>query len=284
MKTKVSMKVRILLFIAGIVLCLKIALRSSPSVLATDLTAGLDEETARAIRQATLQLALYEYDRGQGVEVGGRGLGTLVQRNGERLIVTHDHWTHLNGNLHEVVLRDADGRLLLTLAADRFRTLIRYRDRGTLILAAPAELAGMPAAAPADGVAGEGDTVWVAQRTGANGDVVQVAGAVVDGTVAADGPARLQLRGENGAAVVPGDSGGGIWLGAQLVANVWSGGVEVHTTWLGRLLERSEPRTSNLIVGALVPVIQDEPGAAATGAAHFTQSTPAAGRANLPEQ
>lgn len=230
------MRIRVLLFIAGIVLCLKIVLRSSSSAVATNPSAGLNEVTARTIRRTTLQLALYEYDTGRGIEVGGRGLGTLVQQNGERLMVTHNHWTHLNDNLHEVELRDAAGKLLLTLPADRFRNLIRYRDDGTLLLAVPAELADLPAAPLADAVVDAGDTVWVARRAGVDGEVVQVIGAVVDRMVTANGQPRLHLRGANGEAVVPGDSGGGIYFGGQLVANVWSGGLEIRSTWFGRLL------------------------------------------------
>lgn len=273
-----------MLVMIAIALGLKVVFRSSSSVQAALPPAVPDEETGRAIRRATVQMALYEFDAGQGVEVGGRGLGTVVHQDGERLIVTQDYWTHLNDNLREVEMRDAEGNLLLALPADRFRSVIRYRDGGTLILAAPAELAKIPAAAMGAAPAGE-TIVWVTRRDAEGG--VEVVGAIVEGVATTGGQRRLRLRGANDAAVLPGDSGGGIWRDGRLVANVWSGGVEIRSTWFGRLLGRMTRRTTSLIEGALLPGApdrQDGQGVDASGAARFTQSTPVTVRPHLPEE
>ena len=256
-----SYKVKMLLLIAGLALSLRIAFRSYVTVRAGSPPAGPDDETERAIRRSTLQIALYEFDNGRGVEVGGRGLATLVRRDGQRLIVTHDHWTHLNANLREVELRDAQGNLLLTLPAATFRALIRHRDGGTLVMAAPPELANVPAATIADTSATEsvraGNVVWVVRRAagpdGPDTAGIDVVGAHVERAETANARPRLWLRGADDAAVLPGDSGGGVWLGTQLIGATWSGGLAVRTTWLGRLLGRSRQTPTNLIVAALLP-------------------------------
>lgn len=280
---RINHKVKLLLLVAGIALTLRIAFHSYVTVRAGSPPAGPGAETERAIRRSTLQMALYEFDRGRGVEAGGRGLATLVQRDGRRLIVTHDHWTHLNDNLREVELRDAQGNLLLSLPAAAFNALIRHRDGGTLIMAAPPELEHIPGA-PIDpaietGAVRAGDVLWVVRRAaGPDGPAttsIDIVGARVERSVTDDALPQLALRGADGAAVLPGDSGGGVWLGTQLVGAVWSGGVAVRTTWLGRLVGYSQQTQTNLIAAALLP----------DGlAAPFTQSAPATGRANPPEQ
>lgn len=285
---RINRRVKALLFIAGIALTLRIAFHSYVTVRAGSTPADPDAEIERAIRRSTLQIALYEHAGDQGVEAGGRGLATLVQHNGRRLIVTHDHWTHLNANLREVEFRDAQGTLLHILPAAAFHALIRHRDGGTLILAAPPELDHVPAAAidlAAANSARPGDVLWVVHRAAGPGSSdtagVEIVGARVQRSETAGPVPRLWLRGADGAAVLPGDSGGGVWLGTQLVGAVWSGGVAVRTTWLGRLVGYSQQTKTNLIVAALLP---DGPVATSKDAAPLSQSTPATGRANPPEQ
>lgn len=275
------MKLKALFLIVGTALIAILALRSFSPAAAAPPTAIPDAATAQTIRQSTVQIALYESAGDAGVEAGGRGLGTLVQQNGETLIVTHDHWTHINPNLSVVEFRDATGALLLTLPAEAFRRLIRHRDGGTLILTAPAELAALPAAeldAPA-GSSDESAVVWVARRDRSNGGAtVEVISTTVQGVETADGLQRLRLRGADGAVVLPGDSGGGVWRGDRFVGNVWSRGLEIRRTLLGRLLGASHETETNLIFAALLP---GQPG---PGAGTFSpEPTTASGMRNLPE-
>ena len=276
------MKLKALLLISPITLILALLLNVMTAAEAAPAPLTLDPATNARIMQATVQIALYEYDNGAGVEKGGRGLGTLVRENGQTLIITHDHWTHLNANLREAEFRSARGELLLTLSGRAFLSLIQYRDGGTMILAAPAEVAAQAPATVAPAGARDGDVVWVARRNRSDGgNSVEVVAALVK-TVAADAETpRLRLRGADGAVVIPGDSGGGIWLNGQLQGNLWSGGVEIRRTWVDRLLGSSRQTETSLIYAALLP---DE--AIATVAAEGDDSqllATAAGVHNLPE-
>ena len=278
------MKLKALFFIVGTTLIAILALHTFSPAAAAPVTAAPDAATAQAIRQSTVQIALYESAGDSSVEAGGRGLGTLVRRNGQTLIVTHDHWTHITANLSAAEFRDADGSLLASLSAEAFLSLIRHRDGGTLILSAPAELAALPAVnldAPTSGSGtDQGDTVWVSRRARDNGGAtVEVVAASVQGVETAAGVQRLRLRGADGAIVIPGDSGGGVWLGRRFLGNVWSGGLEVRRTLLGRLLGSSNETETNLIFAALLPAEQP----ALTGGAPSHQSTTASGVQNLPQ-
>lgn len=276
------MKLKALFLIVGTTLIVIVALHSFSPAAAAPPAATPDAATAQAILRATVQIALYEAAGDAGVEAGGRGLGTLVRHNGQTLIITHDHWTHIDANLSVAEFRDADGALLLTLPAEAFWSLIHYRDGGTLVLAAPTQVAALPAAqldAPAES-ADEGDVVWVTRRARSNGGAtVEVIAASVQEVEAADGLQRLRLRGAGGAVVLPGDSGGGVWLGERFVGNVWSGGLEIRRTWLGRLLGSSHKTETNLIFAALLPDGQP----ALAGDAPSPQPTTAGDMRNLPE-
>lgn len=275
------MKLKALFLIVGTALLAIVALNSFSLAAAAPPAATPDASTAHAILHSTVQIALYESAGDAGVEAGGRGLGTLVRRNGQTLIITHDHWTHITANLSAAEFRDADGALLLSLSAEAFQSLIRHRDGGTLVLAAPAELTVLPAAmldAPVES-ADESDVVWVVRRARSNGGgTLEVVAASVQGVEVANGVQRLRLRGADGAVVLPGDSGGGVWLGGRFVGNVWSGGLEVRRTLLGRLLGASHETETNLILAALLP---GQPGP--EGGAFSPQPTTASGMRNLPE-
>ena len=278
------MKLKALLLIFGTALIAIVGLHSFSPAEAAPVAAAPDAATAQTIRQSTVQIALYEAAGDSGIEAGGRGLGTLVRRNGQTLIVTHDHWTHITANLSAAEFRSADGRLLLTLSGEAFLSLIRYRDGGTLVLAAPDELASLPVAeldapAPVEG-ANENDVVWVVRRARNNvGTTVEVIGATVQAVQTADGLQRLRLRGADGAVVLEGDSGGGIWQGGRFLGNVWSGGLEIRRTLLGRLLGSTQETKTNLIFAALFPAEQLSPVAGASS----LQPTTASGMHNLPE-
>lgn len=277
------MKLKALFLIVGTALIAVVALHSFSPAEAAPPAATPDAATVQAILQSTVQIALYESADRSGVEAGGRGLGTLVRRNGQTLIVTHDHWTHITANLSAAEFRSADGRLLLTLSGEAFLSLIRHRDGGTLLLTAPAELPALPAAeldVPAEST-NRSDTVWMARRVRDNGGAtVEVVGASVQAIETAGGLQRLRLRGADGAVVLPGDSGGGVWRTGRFLGNVWSGGLEVRRTLLGRLLGNSHETETNLIYAALLSTEQ----VASVVGAPSHQPTTAGSTHNLPQE
>jgi len=208
-----------------------------------------------AVLASTLQIAMYEYAQEPGgPEPGSRGLGTLVAHDGETLIVTHDHWAHLTPTLHEVEIRNAAGHLLLTLDAAAFRALIAYRDGGTMVLRAPAGLEGL-VAAELGAPAGEGDVVWFARREPLSGrKAVEVVAAAVTAVESAALPATVRLRNLDGSAIVPGDSGGGVWANGRLVGNLWAASLTKKRTFWSELFGGDEAEPSDLAIAALQPL------------------------------
>lgn len=217
------------------------------------------ESVRQQILASTLQVTMYQHATdGAQHEAGSLGLASLVTVSGQRFILTHDHWTPLAANLKEVELRDATGTLLMVLDASSFTQLIHYRDGGTMLLKAPAGLdgvllaeAGMGAAVP------PAQIVWLARRSEADGGAtVELIPARVEAVEREEMAPRLRLRGLAGHIIVPGDSGGGVWLGAQFIGNLWAAGLRSeHTLWT-RLTGVSNERASNLIIAALHPFSQ----------------------------
>ena len=209
-----------------------------------------------AILASTVQIAMFEHaTEAGGSEIGERGLGTLVNHDGVRLILTHDHWAPLTPNLNEVEIHDAQRQLLLTLSAEAFMPLIAYRDGGTMVLRAPAELEGLDAAAPG-AAAGEGDVVWFARRDAASGRaMVEVVAATVTGVDGAGSPASMRLRNLDDSAVIPGDSGGGVWANGRLLGNLWAAGVnEERSLWTMLFGGNVDAEPSDLTIVALQPL------------------------------
>lgn len=161
-----------------------------------------------------------------------RGVGTLVAVAGQTVIVTHDHWSLLDGAITQVEFRTADGALLHSTNEDAFRGAIRYRDGGTLILDAPAALLVqglVPTQPPATTHVGTGQQVYVTHRHPEQPDRLVVSPAVVEGNDFNHGQQALDLRTLDGASIVRGDSGGGVWLGDQLIGNMWAAQKEAVT-------------------------------------------------------
>lgn len=159
------------------------------------------------------------------------GLGTLVGRDGQAWIVTHNHWKDLLDDLCLVEFRDAENRLLLRMFGFEFKALIAQADAGTLILKAPEGLleamdegngAFEAAQIGAQDDIRPGDVVRVAHRQPGKRDRVELMPAVVEAVIAYKGLPAYQLRSLDGQPVLVGDSGGGIWFEGQLVGNLWA--------------------------------------------------------------
>lgn len=150
------------------------------------------------------------------------GLGTLVRWGQELVIVTHDHWKLQTGNLERAEFYAADGTLLHTDNGEQFRRLIRYRDGGTQILTAPAEVAEMLTAVPS------GDSTDVKAGDRLSAAYLQENGAVtiVEMLVESDreymGRPVYRLTSLNGEVVIGGNSGGAVLFEGRLVGNMWT--------------------------------------------------------------
>ena len=166
--------------------------------------------------------------------------------------------------------------LLLELGGTAFKNLIRYRDGGTMVLRAPAELVQNAAVSSvvslvpvADSNPGKvvvpGDIVLIAVRVPGDGHRVYTVMAVVESLQHQFGIPCLTLRRLNGKQIEPGDSGGGVWSEGRLVANLWyrikhrvrSAGAD------GELAETM--RLADVSVAAVPPALQNATGSTVRG-------------------
>ncbi len=155
------------------------------------------------------------------------GLGTLAKIGNESVIVTHDHWSLLSNPQTVILISSAADEIKLVFGSSEFVELIRFRDGGTMIIDAPAQLAARSSLAPeltaesAQGVQ-SGDILYAVRRQPEINDALSVEPVIVKSTNISEGPSTINLQSVNGIVVGPGNSGGGVWHDGQLVANIWS--------------------------------------------------------------
>ncbi|MFN2172317.1 MAG: hypothetical protein ACK2UF_12895 [Candidatus Promineifilaceae bacterium] len=218
------------LFLIGGVM--KVTTGSKPA-LASPVT--IDKTIEQHILDSTLRITLYapltdaqgnpQYVLENGQQVMqlavNEGLGTLTRQGGDPLIVTHDHWPLLTPDLRRVQFHNVANDLLLDLSGEQFLQLVRYRDGGTMVLAAPQELAtGRASISLGDSrSAGKNDTVYLAHRSQGGG--ISVAAMVVQKETTYKGQPVFRLSSLNGEVVLEGNSGGGIVAGGLLIGNMW---------------------------------------------------------------
>jgi hypothetical protein len=152
------------------------------------------------------------------------GMGTLVQHQGEILLVTHNHYGDLLQDMNILELRDAQNRLIRRIYGYEFKSLIIYQDAGTLVLRAPDGLTDALTPGDLDNTPElkPGDMVQVAHRAGPDRDQVEVIDSVVNEISVYEAAPAYLLRSLNGPVIHPGDSGGGVWYNGRLVSNTWS--------------------------------------------------------------
>lgn len=202
----------------------------------------LPEQAQQRLLQATVQMTMLR-DEVRETEVGttgdnatlvaqqqvsivAHGIGTLVDLDGQPVLVTHNHWPQVVDATRpdRVIFYDAHGSLLLEIDGVAFQSDILYRDGGTLVLSAPQGL--LTVVQPVHQIGDHrqvvpGDIVHVARhRPDAKGAVGFLAAQVT--AVDHDGQhVLLTLQSADGQAIEPGDSGGGIWANGTLVGNMW---------------------------------------------------------------
>jgi hypothetical protein len=181
------------------------------------------------------------------------GLGTLVADWNGTYIVTHDHWSLLDRESGLVQLGNASGEQVLEIELATLKNLIRYRDGGTLVFDAPAELASTDNLTPAMiSTTGSqeleyGDPFLLAhrQRDGRGG--VSIMKVSLERTGYKLGQPTIRLQTPDGQSIIGGDSGGGVWLKGKLVGNMW-------TTIMMENKISSERRSTNSAIAAIYPL------------------------------
>ena len=234
------------IFFFSLILTITVFTQACSSITSQPAQTGLsvqfttDTSNPDSILAATLQIIAFPAQQpdDNGQTVYERGLASLIQVESEILLVSHDHWNFL-ADIARVQFLDADSSLLAEISGDEFRSLIRYHDQGSLLLDTPAELdpaylallasrSGQPTAHPilpgrlADlQTLQVGQIVSIAYRVGENRSQVGTKQAAVVELFEVEGLPAFRLQSLDGSVIMPGDSGGGIWLDGQLVGNMW---------------------------------------------------------------
>ncbi|MEJ2709060.1 MAG: hypothetical protein P8074_15715 [Anaerolineales bacterium] len=152
-----------------------------------------------------------------------KGVGSLVAGSDGNLLITHDHWGEALLSVERVELLNAAGELLLELQGSQFLNSIRYRDGGTMVLAAPEGLKGVQAVPLADLAAiDRGAQVLLVHQDPAAPGKLEILPAVVDASREYLELPVYRLRSLDERVIVHGDSGGGVWSSDGLAATVWT--------------------------------------------------------------
>jgi hypothetical protein len=224
-------------WIAAIAIGLAIYLASnSPTRVLSQQNISVDRASQTQILNATVQIRLFAPDA-LAQPVGNvypytmsQGLGTLVRSGNEYQVVTHNHWSTL-AQLDFVKFYDSNFVLLLEMSGAAFKNLILQQDAGALVLQAPPELVekmigaggGFPEPSPTEGLKlGAGDQILVVHQKPGQEDEVAVEPAVIERRLTFQGLPAFQLHAADGSALIPGDSGGGLWFNGYLVGNLWA--------------------------------------------------------------
>jgi hypothetical protein len=202
--------------------------------VAAQPTVEVDPVQKVAILSATVQIRAYVPLPGSDTEASnmhykmGQGLGTLVNWQGQAVIVTHNHWGEMLKNAECVGIYDAQGKLLQALGNADFNRLIRYSDPGTLVLLAPEGLSLTVASLGDSQEVVDGEQILVVHQEAEDPDQLDVLPASVSSRNLYHGESVYNLAISAGDKLIPGDSGGGIWYQGKLIGNNWT----ATTTWL----------------------------------------------------
>jgi hypothetical protein len=239
------------------------AAERQPVLEATVQILAYPQKTLDALGVTSQEMSLKQAIANAEVEYRYKlGIGTLIRQHGEVILVTHDHW----GSLDEIGLfqfRNALGEPLLEIDVETFKDLVRYQDSGTMILGGsagedhsdyisamvwisqskygtriqPAELGSMERVSV-------GQTLIVARQDRQGAGSVELIFATVEYVGKRWGQPVYKLRTTQGENIMPGDSGGGLWLGGVLVGNMWKSKYTYRMNWESLKLEQAFTETS----------------------------------------
>jgi hypothetical protein len=211
-----------------LVLTIVIALLSSILCSACSQEIGSQNwETMDKIRNATVLITMELPKMNENLEKSiliGYGIGSLVEYEGEILLVTHNHWHEVMTDASIVKLYNSENRQIKAILGMEWRNLIVYADAGTLVLRPPQELIDelTPIKVEAAPQVVEGDTVEVVYREGPSRETAAIKQAVVEEIMIYKDEPVYKLRSLDGQVIQPGDSGGGIWYEGSLIGNNWT--------------------------------------------------------------
>ncbi len=211
---------KILVFVTLVITLISVSFKSIPLVVQSrpdQLKSNPDQ-----IKHSSL-LIVVESIQPTGIKLA-YGMGTLVNYQGKTFLVTHNHWGDMLQDTNIIELRDSENRMIRTIYGDEFKSLIVYKDAGTMLLHAPDGLADavIPGSLDSSIQLKADDTVQVAYRSQSNFDRLDVLDAEVkEGGFSGNVPI-VTVRSLNGQLLQPGDSGGGVWHNGKLVANTWA--------------------------------------------------------------
>jgi hypothetical protein len=218
---------------AGLIALIMIQVFSSVSQTKAHPVDPIDSIAEEYILNTTVQIKLFaplptteteagQPDSGSKSYVMAQGLGTLIRWQGERVIVTHNHWGEMLQDAENVTIHDANGKLLVKMALSEFTSLIRYSDPGTLILAAPSGLPGIASDLGNDISVVSGDMLNIVRQDPGNPELVDVVQARMLRMKDYKGEPVIKLAIMDDGVIIPGDSGGGNWHDGKLVGNTWA--------------------------------------------------------------
>ena len=149
-------------------------------------------------------------------------LGTVFAFEGQMVVLTHGHWTLNHPDWQRIDIFSGAGSYLTTISMAELHSLIQFQDGGSMIMRLPGQLQGKVAAAPilTDTNLSAGTTVMVARHVPGQNRIVFMQ-ANLNQLVTYGGLPTLAYTNEAGGYIIPGDSGGGVFLNGQLVGNNW---------------------------------------------------------------
>jgi hypothetical protein len=190
------------------------------------LTDPIEPEIAKDILNNTVQIRMFAPLPSNGQTdnqtfVMAQGLGSLALWQGKNIIVTHNHWGAMLEDAEYAQILDTQGRMLLKLGIVELKALILYRDPGTMILAAPV---GHPAGSTLDEQISmqTGDVVTLVHQAADDPNRINLLQAKVVYSKNYKGQLVYKLAIADDGKIIPGDSGGGIWLDGKLMGNMWA--------------------------------------------------------------
>ena len=174
------------------------------------------------VLDASLQIVLQSVDAAGNVDIA-RGVGTLVNLNGQRVLVTHNHWGHLLQQGATVTFWSAYGQLVHTMNSADFNTHTLYSDAGTLVLQPMVGLAAIQQTINAGSLTAviSGQDVWAVRQIAPNVRGLRLQSLTVDHHRTVEGLSAIQMRSQTAQPIIKGDSGGGLFINGSLVGNMW---------------------------------------------------------------
>jgi hypothetical protein len=219
----------------NLIITLTIVLLSSVACSAcSQNSSSVKVDDLNTIRHATVLITVQAPNSDQSTEGStflAYGVGSLIEYQGEILLVTHNHW-HTLQDATLVKFYDADNYLIKVIIQQRFVESIVYADAGTLILRPPQEVIDQLVAVSVQEIpqVAAGETVEIVYRENPSREKVALKRAVVEEITSYNNQPVYKLLSLDGQPIQPGDSGGGIWHDGCLVGNNWTVTAQLTTT------------------------------------------------------